>query len=277
MPLPQHFQFSQSNLDDFQTCPRRFQLRYLEQLRWPASQAEPAQEVERLAQLGQDFHRLVHQHLVGLEVDTLTASLPLNNDELRHLWENYLNHHPRLDNAQLYPELTLSAPLGGFRLLARFDLLASQPDGTFLIVDWKTSQRRPPRPTLAARIQSRVYPYVLAKAGRAFNGGRPLKAATIKMMYWYAHFPTAAESFAYSPGQLEQDEQFLSNLIDHINQAAQANHFPLVEDEQPCAHCVYRSYCNRGTQAGPLVEWEMAEPEPSELALDWEQIGEIQF
>ena len=75
MSLPDDFQFSQSSLQDFETCARRFQLRYLRQLSWPAVESEPIQEAERLAQLGADFHRLVHQHLVGIDEETLTASI----------------------------------------------------------------------------------------------------------------------------------------------------------------------------------------------------------
>ena len=57
MPLPPDFQFSQSSLQDFETCPRRFELRYLQRLSWPAIESEPIQVAERLAQLGADFHR----------------------------------------------------------------------------------------------------------------------------------------------------------------------------------------------------------------------------
>ena len=122
MPLPQSFPFSQSSLHDFETCPRRFKLRYLDRLRWPAVEAEPIVEAERLARLGQDFHRLVQQHLIGLEVETLTAYLTSAEDELRTWWQRYLAHRPEaLATATLHPELTLSAPLRDYRLLARFE------------------------------------------------------------------------------------------------------------------------------------------------------------
>ena len=85
MSLPKNFQFSQSSLQDFETCPRRFQLRYLRQLSWPAIESEPIQEAERLAQLGTDFHRLVHQHLVGIDEETLETSLSSAQPELKIL------------------------------------------------------------------------------------------------------------------------------------------------------------------------------------------------
>ena len=277
MPLPQSFPFSQSSLHDFETCPRRFKLRYLDRLRWPAVEVEPIVEAERLARLGQDFHRLVQQHLIGLEVETLTAYLTSAEDELRTWWQRYLAHRPEaLVTATLYPELTLSAPLRDYRLLARFDLLAVLPDGQFLIIDWKTSRQKPQREHLARRVQTRVYPYVLAQAGAAFNQGQPIDPAAIKMIYWYAQFPDAPEQFDYSVQLFQRDEQFLSQLVEQIKHSD----FPLVESHQPCHHCVYRSYCNRGDSAGPLTELPPeAEPEAEldVLALDWEQIAEIQF
>lgn len=279
MALPNDFQFSQSSLQDYDTCPRRFRLRYLDRLRWPAIESEPVREAERLAQLGTDFHRLVHQHLSGLETDILSASLEQADADLRTWWQNYLTQRPAaLAQAQTYPELTLSTPLGGYRLQARFDLLAAQRDGAFLIVDWKTTRQKPSRAGLARRIQSRVYPYVLAQAGAAFNNGQPLDPAAIKLIYWYPHFPDQPEQFDYSRQQLQQDEQFLSALIERIKQAAQQNEFPLVADEKPCRTCVYRSHCDRGVKAGPIEALpEETRVEVDVVALEWDQIAEIQF
>jgi CRISPR/Cas system-associated exonuclease Cas4 (RecB family) len=279
MPLPANFQFSQSSLQDFETCPRRFELRYVQRLSWPAVESEPVQEAERLAQLGADFHRLVQQHLVGLAEDLLTGTLVEAEPELKIWWQNYLLHRPApLAEAQTYPELTLSSPLRGYRLLARFDLLAVQSDGTFLIIDWKTTRRKPSRESLARRIQTRVYPYVLVTAGAAFNGGQPIDPAAVTMMYWYPDIPDQPEVFAYSPQLFRRDEEFLSYLVERIKAAARNNNFPLVDDDQPCRYCVYRSFCDRGEQAGPVVE--LAD-EPQEMldvsALDWDQIAEIQF
>lgn len=279
MLLPTDFQFSQSSLQDFETCARRFKLRYLDRLRWPAIESEPVTEAERLARLGADFHRLVQQHLVGLDVDILTATLETVEPDLQTWWQSYLAHRPAgLDEAQTYPELTLSTPLRGYRLLARFDLLAVHADGTFLIIDWKTARHKPARQVLARRIQTRVYPYVLATAGAAYNAGQPLAATAIKMMYWYPHFPTEPELFEYGPKLQQRDEQFLSDLIERVKYAADNSDFPLTADNKPCRYCIYRSLCDRGRQAGPLAGLTEEVPEPLDVSgLDWDQIAEIQF
>lgn len=279
MTLPTDFQFSQSSLQDFATCARRFELKYLRRMRWPAIEAEPVQEAERRRRLGLDFHRLVQQQIAGLPEETLTASLAGRDAELKLWWQNYLAHRPALlAGATLHPELTLSTPFQGFRLSARFDLLAIASDGTFWLIDWKTSQKKPERDKLAERLQTRVYPYVLAAAGAAYHGGQPIDPAAIKLMYWYPVAPDQPEVFDYSAGLLQRDEQFLAGLIDQIRHQAAQNDFPLVEDKTPCRHCVYRSFCDRGEQAGPLLPLD-TEPEETfdVLALEWDQIAEIQF
>ena len=62
--LPVPFTFSQSSLQDYRDCERRFYLRYIEQLAWPAVDSEPVLENERRKAAGEIFHRLV-QVLVG--------------------------------------------------------------------------------------------------------------------------------------------------------------------------------------------------------------------
>jgi len=279
MSLPFEFQFSQSSLEDYETCARRFQLRYLRRLDWPAVESEPVQEAERLAQLGADFHRLIHQHLVGLDEEIISATVAAGQPELQLWWQNYLDQRPAvLAKAELQPELTLSTPLRGYRLLARFDLLAIGRDSSFLIVDWKTAQRKPDRDTLARQMQSRVYPYVLAQAGAVCNQGRPVEPTAIKMIYWYPAAPDQPETFDYSPELFQRDEQYLSELIERIKAAAEKDEFPLVDETKPCTTCIYRSYCDRGERAGALVELAEETPETLDVsALDWDQIAEIQF
>lgn len=278
MSLPLNFQFSQTSLQDYETCPRRFELRYLWRLSWPAVESEPIRESERLARMGMDFHRLAQQYVIGIDEARLNETLNEAEPELRTWWQNYLDNRPNLDEAQIHPELALSTPLRGRRLLARFDLLAVQPHNTFLIIDWKTAQQKPSREKLERRIQTRVYPYVLATAGAAFNNGQPIDPTAIKMMYWYPAAPDEPEIFDYSPVRFRGDEQYLSDLIEQIKQRSQTGDFPLVEDKQPCNYCVYRSFCDRGEKAGPVVAMEEEPQEALDVVdLGWDQIVEIQF
>lgn len=288
--LSPDFQFSQASLQDYQTCPRRFKLRYLDRLRWPAIESEPVHEAERLIKLGTDFHHLVRQHLdyQQLPLDgvdheaALSAMVQADSpiaEQLREWWQAYLDHQPTIfSGATIYPEVTFSAPLNGYRLVARFDVLAVQPNGEFIIIDWKTSLKKPPRARLERRVQTKVYPYVIAKAAAALNQNQPINPAAISMLYWYPVQPNSPERFRYSAEQLAEDERSLSRLIEQVQQSLTGSDFPQVDDPRPCDYCIYRSLCNRGDQAGDLVNMEDEAEELLDVtALDWEQIAEIQF
>lgn len=281
MTIPAGFQFSQASLQDFHACRRRFQLRYLENQAWPALQAEPALEFERLARLGARYHHMIHQHQLGLPDKQIIA--PGADPALLRWWDHYLDfstelagyNHPQ---AARYPEVSLSAPLGNFRLVAKFDLLVILPDGRAAIFDWKTARRRPRPGELARRMQSRVYPSLLVQAGAVFNHGQSIPPAALEMIYWFSEFPDQPERLAYNPNQFEADHEYLTGLVEDIASLSPTE-FNLTLDQQRCSYCVYRSLCERGAQAGPLDELDdYAEPEAQTSGeFDFDQIGEISF
>ena len=80
---------SQSSLQDYNDCPRRFELRYLEQLAYPAIETEPALENEKHQQEGEYFHRLAQQHLIGIPAEQVEKFA--NTDNLQRWWDNYVN------------------------------------------------------------------------------------------------------------------------------------------------------------------------------------------
>jgi hypothetical protein len=152
--LPEAFTFSQSSLQDYVDCPRRFQLRYLEQMQWPAVESEPILEAERRQREGQLFHRLVQQHLIGLPDEKLT---PLaSTSDLSRWWEAFHTHGPDLDDYTTYAELALSAPIDKYRLLAKYDLVAVRPGQQALIFDWKTYHKRPKDEWMAVRLRGLI-------------------------------------------------------------------------------------------------------------------------
>jgi CRISPR/Cas system-associated exonuclease Cas4 (RecB family) len=282
MTLPDGFQFSQGSLQNFAECRRRFQLLYLKRLAWPAIETEPVIENERYQLDGARFHRMVQQHLLGVPEDLLTHQA--QGDDLVRWWGNY--RAMAADPAGLlqstgagairHVEVGLSAPLADYRLVAQYDLVSLTENGEAFIIDWKTSRKRPRREHLAARWQTRLYPYLLARAGAALNAGRPIAPKAIQMFYWFAETPDQPERFPYSAAAFEKDQADLSSLIATI-QRSKEDQFPLTEDEKRCAFCVYRSLCERGVRAGALGEETPEEAETSLSDWDFEQIAEIEF
>jgi CRISPR/Cas system-associated exonuclease Cas4 (RecB family) len=271
MTLPSPFTFSQSSLQDYADCARRFQLRYIEQLSWPAVDSEPVVDNERRQQEGQIFHRLVQQHLLGLPADKLARLA--NTPNLERWWRNYLAAELGVSGYAQYTELTVSCPIDGHRLLAKYDLVAIK-DGKAVIFDWKTYAKRPRDEWLAARWQTRVYRALLVRAGAHLNNGRPFEPEQIEMNYWFADFPSEPARFRYDSKQFKRDWSAIEKVVREIPSLTE---FPLTEDEKMCRFCVYRSYCDRGKEAG---DWQDAEAEAEAEAafdLNFEQIGEIAF
>jgi hypothetical protein len=276
---------SQSSLQDYMDCAQRFKLRYLDRLSYPAAETEPTLENEKHQQEGEYFHRLVQQHLIGIPAEQIAKFA--NTPNLQRWWDNFQNSkdltglrsaspnagEPRKDLSGLYPEATLSAPLGKYRLLAKYDLIALQ-DGKAIIYDWKTYRKRPRNEWLAGRMQTRVYRALLVQAGAHLNNGKPFEPEQIEMIYWFADFPDEPARFPYTSAQFQRDWDALLRLSEEV---ASASSYPLTEDRQKCLFCTYRSYCERGIRAGDIEQAE-AEMEAEELFdVNFEQIGEIAF
>jgi CRISPR/Cas system-associated exonuclease Cas4 (RecB family) len=271
---------SQSSLQDYNDCPRRFELRYIQHLAYPAIESEPALENEKHQQEGEYFHRLVQQHLIGIPAEQVGKLA--NTDNLRRWWENYLNAPDLQGLAQrptskdlggLYSEATLSAPLGKFRLVAKYDLIAINKDQA-LIFDWKTYRKRPRNEFLHIRWQTRVYRALLIQAGAHLNGGKFFIPEHIEMVYWFADFPTEPARFVYKADQYKRDWDELIKIADEI---ASASDFPKTDDVSKCSYCPYRSYCDRGIRAGDAADAELETAAEELFDINFEQIGEIAF
>lgn len=80
---------SQSSLQDYVDCARRFQLRYVERLAYPAVESEPALENEQHQREGEFFHRLAQQYLVGIPREQVSKLA--NTPNLQRWWGNFSN------------------------------------------------------------------------------------------------------------------------------------------------------------------------------------------
>lgn len=273
---------SQSSLQDYNDCPRRFELRYLQRLAYPAIETEPALENEKHQREGEQFHRLVQQYFVGIPAERVAKST--NTDNLQRWWQNFINDknlaslkdasaNPARRLSGLRTEVTLSAPLGSFRLIAKYDLIAAEGK-KFYIYDWKTYRKRPKNEFLSIRWQTRVYRALLVQAGAFLNNNNPIAPEQIEMIYWFSDFPNDPARFPYSTDQFKRDWDAITRFAEEINNASS---FPKTEDTNRCLYCPYRSYCNRGIRAGDALDAEL-ETEAEELFdINFEQIGEIEF
>lgn len=288
MPLlPDTFRFSVTSLQDYLDCPRRFELRYLLGLRWPAVRAEPVERYERSVMLGQAFHRLVSQHTVGVPMQLIRRASEAEEaaPELARWWQTYEVYRPiaifggESARADVHSEMMLEADIAGQRVVARYDLLIIMPGERVVILDWKTGDTRPSDSDLKKRMQTRLYCYLLVRAGSAVYGGRAIDPEQVEMIYWFPEHPDSPARLPYSAPAYAKDDIYLAALITEVVNRKEGD-FGLTEDERQCRYCTYRSYCDRGTQAGCLetasATWELAELGEG-LDFDYDDIAEIEY
>lgn len=260
MNLPPDFVFSQSSLQALAECPQRFYLRYGRGLAWPAPAAavDPARAVN-----GARFHLAVQQYLLGVPAAAVAASL--DNPDLRRWWAVFLEAAPTAAGGRRWAEAELRAPLGAFQVLAKYDLLLQQPEGRLTIFDWKTARQKPGRAALAGRWQTRLYPYVLARAGGAWLEDQPPHPAQIEMMYWFVEQPAAPERFQYAMDDFQRTGRELTAVLATVA-ALDPEQDLRTPVRERCRFCPYQTYCDRAPET-PATAPEMDDTD-DELSAD---------
>ncbi|MEZ4682767.1 MAG: PD-(D/E)XK nuclease family protein [Caldilineaceae bacterium] len=295
--LPATFAFSQSSLQAYEDCARRFWLAYVQQLPWPAVEAAPVQDYERLMRLGATFHLLVQRAEIGINTEQLALDL---EQPLAGWFDAYLRSRPAdLPNDYLEIEHVLSIPYGmdhdptvdegrgeGYRLAAKYDLIAAEQGGRVVILDWKTTRRRTDPGTLRRRLQTTVYPYVLVEASKGLPWG-PVAPEQVEMRYWFTAAPDQPVVFRYDSAQHAANHEVLQKLLGEILAGQSEADFPKVPDTEInrkrfCSYCIYRSRCNRGVTAGDLdalsdTEDFFAVDVESALEFTLEEVDELAF
>jgi len=274
--LPAGLSFSQSSLQDYADCARRFELRYILRQAWPAIQAQPVIEHELQIRRGMAFHRLVHQLALGIPAGILAESI--TDDELARWWRSYLDNPPEDLPARVrLTEVMLGAFVGAYRLVAKYDLLAAD-DARVVIVDWKTGTRRPSGGWLARRLQTRVYPYVVVEADAGALGLPGVSPTQVSMVYWYPEFPQQSSVLPYDRTAHTENHDFLTSLIAEIASRQQGD-FPLTSDLRNCRFCVYRSLCERDMAAGHIAETDEDGDDSNwtDLDIDLDNVTEIAY
>jgi hypothetical protein len=290
--LSTDFVFSQSSLQTYVDCTRRFWLTHVQRLPWPAVEASPVQEYEYVMRLGEAFHRAIQRAEVGIPAELVAAQL---DDPLDTWFASYQQHRPRdLPTALVEAEHVLTTPfqvgqLGKdgptFRLAAKYDLLAIEPGQRAVIIDWKTTRRRTEPHQLRQRLQSQVYPYLVVEASAALPWG-PLAPEQVEMRYWFTVAPDEPVVLRYDSAQHATNHQLLLRLVSQILAGEREADFPKLPDTEAnrarhCAYCAYRSRCDRGIYAGDLdaindAEDGMFDPDVN-LNISLDDVPEIAF
>jgi hypothetical protein len=260
---------SQGQLNLLETCPRRFQHIYLDQLGAP-----PTPEQQERQNWGTQFHRLMQQRELGLPIDLLSTTVT-SEAQLQQCIQNLVQAAPDLfangaqfQQAQQFrqAEHRRTLKFEGYLLTVIYDLLILEEESA-LILDWKTYPRPQHLDGLMQNWQTRLYRFVLAETSDYLP-------EQLAITYWFTQ-PDAASHpqslrFGYSSGQRERDRQDLSSLLNQLTtwlqDYDQGQPFPQVEATRHCRYCQFVTRCQRNQ--------EELEAEPT-TSFDWADIHEV--
>jgi len=270
-------QLSQGNLQDFSECPRRFQLKVIDNISWPAAYSEPLSQLEKATDIGNKFHQLCHQLFTGIDKDSLSHTL--SNPDLKIMWDDFISFAKDLQDDNRFSEIILSTPFLGHQLIAKYDLVIRTNNGKYIIYDWKTSSQKPTRTFLSQRYQTFLYPYILVETGSSIFHTEQISPKNISMNYWYPMSSDPEEIFPYSEIAYSENTTHLTDIISKIDGFVDSEKlFPLTENRKLCGKCVYRSLCERGIQASKLDPFTEIDAEDlSGVHFDFGNISEIEF
>ena len=238
-------------LDAFSICRRRFQLRYLEKVPWPAMSTDP--EVEKAKRLGEKFHQMVRRHFLGVPGEAGDET------QLEEWWNGFLAWESQLPSGNRYPEFTITVPLGNHYLTGRMDLLIVEETRVH-IFDWKTTKLPGNREQLWNDLQTKFYLTLVVKGAASI--GRAIDPEEVALSYWYAHDPPQIVVLQHDATRQERywkELQESAARIDHMLDTEVS--WPLTEDLSACRRCPYQIICQREVGSADLAEWDMVETE----------------
>lgn len=239
---------SQKDLNLLETCPRKFQLTFLDRLASPLT----IEKQEKIA-WGSLFHLLMQQRELGLPIDSLLEK----NSELQRCFDNLINSASDIFSANY------EANTEGFRqaehqrllyfcdylLIVRYDLLIGQ-EKEAKIIDWKTYPEPQNNGWLKKHWQTRLYLYVLAETSDYLP-------KEISMTYWFVKASSdksnspSSINFDYSEAKHKKTKEDLKTLLDNLTgwlKDYQENHqdFPQVDENKGvCKDCQFAVRCRR--------------------------------
>lgn len=230
---------SQSYLQTLETCPRKFQYTYLEQLNPPLNPLEQ----EGLT-WGSNFHLIMQQRELGLPVEPLIAT----DTEMEKAIAALLTAAPELFLPQVQSWRSAEYPLTwefqGYLFTVIYDLFLATPT-TAQIIDWKTYNKPKDAQFLAQQWQTKLYLYILAEAG----GYDPTQ---ITMSYWFVkNTPPKKVTITYSQELHQQTQQELTDLLEDLSTyleqyQSQGREFSQVSSSAGfCLSCSFAARCDR--------------------------------
>jgi len=235
---------SYSGLETFSTCPAKYKFQYLDRIKTPKSkdaffgtlvheclklfhdpsQTTPIFEDELLKYFTQKWDKDIYQ-------DSQEEAFAFHQG-IDILKKYYLqNENQRFNIVDL--ETLFQVPILDHQITGRIDRIDKLDDGTFEVVDYKTSKKMPAQETVDNNFQLSVYYLGLANRWPSLEKeNRP-----VKLSLYYLRHGEKLSAFKNKQGMKETQDK----IIDIINQIDQSKFEP--KSNPLCNWCQYQPYC----------------------------------
>jgi hypothetical protein len=225
---------SASLLNDWERCRRKFELKALQQRRWPSP---PSNNFE----LGTSVHKLMEFEARGLPLARLLSGSSRQN--IAQYW-TLLAQHPMAQWPVIASEWRFVLPVfdESGRLLSRIegqiDRIAQDPNGTLWVLDWKTGTRPPRAP--AEDWQTIIYLLAATDAAIELLGhALPPEQVCFAYLHAQAH-DVVVTTLPHHPQQHALYHTRLRQTVAAICTTATPFTLP---PACPDAYCPYRAIC----------------------------------
>ncbi len=217
---------SQQHLQLWITCRRKFRHTFLDEISFPINY-----EVQEKLTLGRQFHLLVQQHQMDIDVTQMLDT----ESQLQKWFDSYLAHPPQMIDGEQFSEQKRTIKFAGSTLTAIYDLLILGKTSA-QIVDWKTYQNPISSSILADHWQTKLYLFILHQTTN-------YDPEHISMTYWFANALPSQKTveIAYTTEQHQATTQTLRKILQEM--AEDDRYLPLPLDSQPCRHCEFLPRC----------------------------------
>jgi DNA helicase-2/ATP-dependent DNA helicase PcrA len=236
VPLPRRL--AASALETFLECPKRYEYQYVLNLRAPSSGA---------ANFGTSIHRTLQRYLAARQAGEVVSlqelytecwipggfesalhELEAKQEGLTSL-ERYCSDLPEKLATDL--ELRVALTIAGQQVSGSIDRVDTQPDGSLIIIDYKTSKKVKEAKAVAESIPLAVYARALEQRGKQIDSVA-------------LHFVLAGGNTALNPAELTYHrEGALEDIVTSIKQAHEAGSFTATPGFTICQYCDYKEIC----------------------------------
>lgn len=217
--------YSQSLLDTYKNCPKKFKFKYIDNI-----YLEKSNNKESLNK-GQDFHLICERFFENIETDI--------SDEKYKTYINRIQKHIDLKFENLFTEYEINYKLDENILVAKFDMILVK-ENSVEIWDWKTNSKKSKPQKYENSIQTFVYLYLAKEVlPKVFNKNLDFKDISIN--YFEVEFDDGLFKINHSEKNHKIYEKNIKNIIKKIENEEFEN-----INLSHCKYCEYEKLCKEG-------------------------------